>query len=923
MLKYFYIAFVIILIWIVLLVNKILPVPLFHTHEKLVKPSWETPKPFKNADTLSYAYLYLIMQKHYSKPAYQNILGGLYFRDDLTPENYFIDLVPNSYPNYKNAGRFGHALIYKEKKDYKLMLEELQEITVTDKPYYFCELGWAQAYQGDLANSIVSFEKELSYKNGNRSSAYKGLAEVFFATGNFEGIHKLMSEPLFVKNCPDYILRNEYFSNGPVLTYITYVLKLNVTWDLLVAAALIALLWGYYYTRFKLFAKRDYILYFIVFGLSCIVTPFCVILYDILHYGFQISDDGGFWANVLYYIFGVGLIEETTKALPVLICVLVFSKRIKEPVDYLVLATISALGFAGMENIMYFDRYYGNQSYSIIHDRGVLSVVMHIFCSTVIWYGYIQTKLLKNLKHIFIGIAVSITAHGMYDVFFSQSVSSMFYIFSFGMVIVSFFALKMFYNSALNQSPFFDARVNYASGANAFILVAGLGIILVFEFVLEAIRFGSPHANDSLLSSLLAYTAIVVLYSSNFARIVLCNKHWVRMRDMLVSNFYSQRNVGNETVLLASNKSTHKDIYPLYGKIVRLESYDGTAENYAIKLDTPISYNNAPIYEVLACFAAKTSEAHRIHVKLLYGTNTFDLREDGKVNDQSNMIRLDYSLMETAAEKESIFKSLNSNWKWATALIVAFFLFIFTFKTFMDYTTSIDYYRGAERSLENLDIYTSSVHCKSAVYFNEDNYEARILFAKIRMDGGFYPQALVYLNQVNDVPRYIAPDYYAIKGLCEYKIGMTNKSNPLLLQSIVSFKECEKHPVKFDSLYWYQSSAYENTGNGTEAIESMNLFLSDKSHISKYAYLKMADLYFSQKLYSEAYTYYTKLIESKDFYAQALLKRGLCNHYLNKPNDACTDIETAHSYGDPKAIDYLNQWCRVGAAEDSTQSAVE
>lgn len=911
MLKYFYIAFVILLIWIVLLVNKILPVPLFNAHEKLINTAWETPKPFKNADTLSYAFIYLTMKNHYDKPAYQNVLGGLYFRDDLTPENYFIDLVPNSYPNYKNAGRFGHALIYKEKKDYRLMLQELEEMTITDKPYYNCELGWAQAYEGQLGDAIISFEKELSYKNGNHSSAYKGLAELFFATGNSEGIHKLMSEPLFVKNCPDYILRDEYFSNGPFLTYITFVLEINGTWDLIVAAGLISLLWGYYYTQFKLFAKKDYLLYGIVFTISCLVTPFCIILYDIVHYGLHFYGDGGFFASILYYIFGVGLIEEFTKALPVLLCVVLFSKRIKEPVDYLLLATISALGFAAMENMMYFDKYYGNQSYSIIHTRSVLSVIMHIFCSTVIWYGYIQTKLLKNVKYFILCILLSITAHGMYDVFLSQSVSGVFYVFSFGMVIVSFFALKMFYNSALNQSPFFDARINYASGENAFILVAGLGVILVFEFVLDAIRFGAPHANDSLISSLLAYTAIVILYSSNFARIILCSKHWVRMREMLVSNFSSNRTVGSEVVLLASKKSTHNGIYPLYGKIVRLESYDGTAENYVIELNTPISYNNTPIHEVIACFVAKTSEPHHIHVKILYETNRFELSEDGIVDGDSNMIRLDYSLMETAEEKASILKSLNSNWKWVAGFLTAFVLFLYSFTTFMDYTTSIDYYRAAERSLEDLDIYTSSVHCKSALYFNDKNYEARILFAKIRMDGGFYPEALRNLI-LDDVPEYIAPDYYGIRGLSLYKIGNYNKA-------IESFKKCEGYSIHFDSLYWYQSAAYKAVGNIPEAIKSMNLFIADKNHTSKYAYLEMGDLYFTQKLYSEAYVYYDKLVQSKDFYALALLKRGLCNHYLHKLNDACVDIETAHSYGDPKAIDYLNQWCRIEEPVDTTE----
>ena len=228
----------------------------------------------------------------------------------------------------------------------------------------------------------------------------------------------------------------------------------------------------------------------------------------------------------------------------------------------------------------------------------------------------------------------------------------------------------------------------------------------------------------------------------------------------------------------------------------------------------------------------------------------------------------------------------------------------------MDYTTSIDYYRAAERSLEKLDVYASSVHCKTALSFNEDNYEARILFAKIRMDGGFYPEALRYLI-LDEVPAYIAPDYYSMRGLSQYKIG-------LFEQSIQSFNECERYPIQFDSLYWYKSEAYIGLKNKVEATKNIKLFLADKNHESKFSYLKIADLYFDQKQYTDAYTYYDKLIQSKSFYSYALLKRGLCNFYLNKKEAACIDLETAHSYGSPDAIGYLNQWCRVGE-EDAVE----
>jgi len=908
MLKYFYIAFAIILIWMVLLVNKILPVPLFHKHEHILDLSWQKQKPFENADTTSYAFIYLIMQNHYNKPSYQNVLGGLYYRDDASPEQYCFNLMYNSDSTVKNAGRFGLALIYKQSEQYELSLDQFQKITNTDKPYFNCELGWAQAHLGYLSDAINSFEKELSYKNGNQSSAYKGLAELFFATRNYDGIHNLMSEPIFVQNCPAYVLRNEYFLNGPFLTYCLNVLTIDGTWDLIVAAILIALLWGYYYTRFKLFEQKDYLLYVAVFLISFIVTPFCAIPYDVLHNVFHIYDDGDFASRVLYYILGVGLIEECTKALPVLICLFVFSKRIKEPVDYLIIATISALGFATMENMMYFDRYFGNQNYDVIHTRGIISVIMHIFCSTVIWFGFIQTKLLKNAKYVIICFVVSISVHGLYDVALNGNTWAEFYILPFVMVIFCFFALKMFYNSALNHSPFFDTRIEYASGEHSLILVASLGMIFIFEFVLDAIRFGAPHANDSMLSSLLIYTVIVIFYSSNFARIVLSKNHWVRIRDFFASNYSPNRTVGSEVVLIGTNKSAHTVIFPLYGKIVGFQSYDGTAENYLIKLDKALRYDNKIINLVMACIVGKGNERHELYVKLLFEKNVYALNEKSELED-SNFFRLDYALMETAEDKQSLMYSYKRNWKWVVGIVAAFGLFLYSFSSFMNYTTSIDYYRSALRSLENSNVGNASKLSGDALYFNENNYEARILLAKIRMDGGFYKDVFIYLN-IDDVPNYIGPDYYAIKGLTEYKMNRFN-------QSISSFNKCGTYFEHFDSLYWYHSSAYEKTYDFPEAIKYMNLFLLDTRHASKETYLKMGDLYFTQKMYTEAHVYYDKLVQSRDFYAEALLKRGVCKHHLNKFVEACVDIETAHSYGDPKAIDYLNQWCRIEVAEDS------
>jgi len=904
MFRYFYIVFAIILLWIVVLVNKLLPVPFEQKQEEVFNPNWTKLNKLENTDSLSFELVYKNLQFHFSKPVYQDVLGGLYLRDDKSPEEFYITLSHHENHAIQKYGKFGLALIYKNWENYELMLNELNEIEVSsEEPYYYNELGWALLKRQYYNKAVEAFTKELHLVNGNHSSANQGLAETLHEQGNYDAIHEQMTNELFVSNCPDYILNKELFLHGPIYSYLAFIFNMHGTWEIVSVAFLISLLWGYYYTRFKIFDSKDYTLYIIVFLVSCIITPCCIILYNTYYYIFNFYGGQGFLSELIYMILGVGIIEEFTKTIPVIVSLVIFRKRIKEPVDYLLFATCSALGFAFMENIIYFNKYFGEESFSVIHKRTVLTVIMHIFCSVIIWYGFIRTKLSGNIRFIVYSILVSITTHGLYDFFLELPTSEGFYLFSFIMVVLSFFALKAFYNSVLNQSPLFDPSKLFPTESSSFILVIGLCFIILFEFILDSIRFGAPHANDSLMSSLLAYIILVVIYSSNFARIILSRNHWIKIKSIFSSNYSAYRTVGCEVVLFPLKKSNHVSLYPLYGKIVELKDYNERPDNYVIQLSSPIQYNNHSINQVLVSAVSSTNVKHKVHAKLYYQSNQFDINIDGDISSNTTVL-LDYCLLETAVEKSTWFFQITWNWKAISFLIGAFLLLLFSFVRFMNYSTSIDYYRAAEKSLSKLDIYTASVHCRSALHFNENNYEARMLFAKIRMDGGFYQEALKYLNVDSSIPDYIAPDYYAVEGMAYYKLNNHNAA-------LRSFLKCEDHTIKFDSLYWYKSCVYEINGNEMDAIKSMRFFLADKKHESILAYLKIGDVYMSLKQYREAYFYFDALIKQKEFYAHAMLQRGLCNYYLNNREQGCIDLETAHSYNDPHAIQYLNEWCRV------------
>ena len=105
--------------------------------------------------------------------------------------------------------------------------------------------------------------------------------------------------------------------------------------------------------------------------------------------GFKLKDR--FFSDFVYCVVGIGAIEELVKILPLLL-VMVFSKKLKEPIDFVVFASTMALGFAFIENLIYFDE----SSLNTIQGRSLSSTVTHMFNSSLVAYGIAIGKFAKK-----------------------------------------------------------------------------------------------------------------------------------------------------------------------------------------------------------------------------------------------------------------------------------------------------------------------------------------------------------------------------------------------------------------------------------------------------------------------------------------------------------------------------------------------
>jgi RsiW-degrading membrane proteinase PrsW (M82 family) len=162
--------------------------------------------------------------------------------------------------------------------------------------------------------------------------------------------------------------------------------------------------------------------------------------------------NGSLINDFFYSIIGIGCIEEFVKIIPLLV-MMRFTNAVNEPYDYIKYASLSALGFAFVENLIYFHE----SNLHIIHGRALTAVVSHMFNSSIIAYGMILNKYKRHenpyLNFIFF-FALAAIAHGFYDFWLINKSASALRILTVLFILSSMYMWNSFKNNALNHSNF-------------------------------------------------------------------------------------------------------------------------------------------------------------------------------------------------------------------------------------------------------------------------------------------------------------------------------------------------------------------------------------------------------------------------------------------------------------------------------------
>jgi len=533
---------------------------------------------------------YQYISNHFDIPEKKKVGKNSYeYRDDKTIQNYYSSLTQSADSNLSDIGFYGKGLIAVNFENYAVAISEFQKVKNKKLKYLNNSLGNAYNNIGSINQAELYFRKEIENK-GNLDGAYSNLIQLLFDKGETNEITELLNNKETKQYFPYSVERAMYFKNFQPINYAIVLFK-NVfagfnIWGFF-AAFLIMGSWIMYLRKVDIFdvEKWGNVISVVAMGML-----FCFLTYPLSDFnnfilGFKLN--GNLINDFFYSVIGIGAIEEFVKIIPLLI-ILRFTKIVNEPFDYIIYASLSALGFAFIENLIYFSEH----NLHIIHGRALTAVVSHMFDSSIIAYGLILNKY-KRQKNLYLNFifffVLAALSHGFYDFWLINKSASTFSIFTVLFLLVSMYMWNSFKNNALNQSAFYDKDISINSEKIQDYLLYSLAGVLLFEYVALALKFSPSVANNGLISSIYSGTYLIIFLSVNLSKFTLNKGEWAPIRYWGTEEKINYDKIIDTDLKLNhfTNNSYANEYLPNTGKIIKRLTVSKEPDWYLVKLNTP------------------------------------------------------------------------------------------------------------------------------------------------------------------------------------------------------------------------------------------------------------------------------------------------------------------------------------------------
>jgi RsiW-degrading membrane proteinase PrsW (M82 family) len=329
-------------------------------------------------------------------------------------------------------------------------------------------------------------------------------------------------------------------------------------------ALLIMGIWTYYLRKLDFFRKEKISISLLVLVLGMLSTFLVFPISDFLKDFFNISFSSNPIYNLIVYSWlNIGLVEELVKILPVFI-LLYFTKEIDEPIDLVYYACLSALGFAFIENLLYF-RNIGGQ---IFIGRAMYSVIGHMVDASFCVYGVILSKFkYKKMRYdlVILYFLLGSLIHALYDFFLFEGWMVLFYL-SFLIFIQSW---AIIINNCINNSQYFSFKILPKYERLKVFMAVSFSLLLILSFIADGLIVGKIHAVDTYWGSVFRFSLLIAFYVTGISSFDMMKGYWRKVDFSLFDDFnksFSFRSLGR----IFTNNTIHPQ--NRVGKLLKLHS---------------------------------------------------------------------------------------------------------------------------------------------------------------------------------------------------------------------------------------------------------------------------------------------------------------------------------------------------------------
>jgi len=297
-------------------------------------------------------------------------------------------------------------------------------------------------------------------------------------------------------------------------------------------ATLILVIWAYYLRKLDFFnqEKISVSVLALLLGMLCTFLVFPISDFITATFSIQFSDNA-LYNLIVYSWFKIGLVEELVKIIPV-IFVLTFTKEVDEPIDLIYYACLSALGFAFIENLLYF-RNIGGQ---IFIGRAMYSAIGHMVDASFCVYGIILSKFkYKRWKWnlVIMYFLLGSLVHGLYDFLLFQGWIIIFYI-AFLIFIQSW---AIIINNCINNSKYFSYRILPQYERLKVFMAMSFSILIILSFVADGLIVGRDHAVTTYWASAFRFTLLIAFYVTGISSFDMMKGYWRKVDFSIIDDF--------------------------------------------------------------------------------------------------------------------------------------------------------------------------------------------------------------------------------------------------------------------------------------------------------------------------------------------------------------------------------------------------